>query len=497
VTSTARTYAIDGVDAREVRVEVDVRTGLPSFALVGLPDPAVRESRERVRAALVNSGFEFPQRRITANLAPADLRKAGPGFDLAIAAALLADSGQLRTGALAGVALAGELALDGAIRPIPGVLGMAEAAARSGARAFAVPAQSGAEAALVEGLHVVPLERLAELDLLGTEAEPPRPRPLELDPGAPASELPDLADLRGQAGLVRALEIAAAGGHGLLMVGPPGAGKSMAARRLPSVLPPLDPAEAVEAIRVASACGRPLDTIAAGARPFRAPHHTVSAAGLLGGGTPPRPGEITLAHRGTLFLDELPEFRRDVLEALRQPLEDGRILISRARYSVELPCRFQLVAAANPCPCGRGAESGRCECPEPSIRRYASKLTGALADRIDITLAVRQPAADALAGEPGASSASVRERVICARERQATRLGPGRANAEMSSAETRSLVSLPTPARRMLLAGPLELSARGHERVLRIARTIADLDGAGRISEEHLAEALALRSGGR
>ena len=495
--ATARTFAINGVEAREVRVEADVRTGLPSFALVGLPDAGVRESRERVRAALVNSGFQFPQRRITANLAPADLRKAGPGFDLAIAAAVLTDSGQLDPVALRGVAFAGELALDGAIRPVPGVLAMAEAAAASGARAFVVPAECGGEAALAAGLRVVPIERLGQLASLGHDREPGQPAPLELGSGEPSPRLPDLADLRGQPALARALEVAAAGAHSLLIVGPPGAGKSMAARRLPSILPPLDPAEAVEVLRVASACGRPLDPVVAGLRPFRAPHHTVSTAGLLGGGTPARPGEISLAHRGVLFLDELPEFRRDALEALRQPLEDGRISIARARHSTELPCRFQLVAAANPCPCGRGPASGECECPEPSVRRYASKLTGALADRIDLSLSVGQPARAELTGAPGPASASVRERVVAARRRQAARLGPGRANAEMGSAETRTLVDLDRDARALLASGALRFSGRGHDRLLRVARTLADLEGADEVGVDHLSEAVALRTGSR
>ena len=302
----ARTFSLLGVEAREVRVEADVRAGLPAFALVGLPDAAVRESRERVRAALSNSGFEFPQQRITANLAPADLRKAGPGFDLAIAAAILAATGQLPSAALADVALAGELALDGSIRAVPGALAMAEAARRAGARAIVVAAASAAEAALVDGVAVIPVERLEQLSAVGGEEEPEAPSSAR--PSANGAG-PDLADLRGQPGLRRGLEVAAAGGHSLLISGPPGAGKSMAARRLPSILPPLGPAEAIEAARVASACGRPVEPVIAGRRPFRAPHHTISTAGLIGGGKPPRPGEVTLAHHGVLFIDELPGVR--------------------------------------------------------------------------------------------------------------------------------------------------------------------------------------------
>lgn len=482
-----RTYALLGVEAREVRVEADVRAGLPSFALVGLPDAAVRESRERVRAAIVNSGFEFPQKRITANLAPADLRKAGPGFDLALAAAVLAATGQILGEALADLALAGELALDGSIRPVAGTMAMAEAAARGGARAIVVPAACGPEAALVAGSGVIPIDRLEQLRCLGTDAEPPAPEPLRGE-RAGGHRPPDLADLRGQPGLRRALELAAAGGHSLLITGPPGAGKSMAARRLPSILPPLRPDEAIDAARVASACGRPVDAAIAGRRAFRAPHHTISAAGLIGGGNPPRPGEITLAHRGVLFLDELPEFGRGPLEALRQPLEDGSVRITRARYSVELPARFQLIAAANPCPCGRGSESGECRCDAGSVRAYESRLTGALADRIDISLVVDQPDLLALS-EPGESSASVRERVMAARERQSFR---GLAsNAELPARE----IAIGAEVERLLAeAGTATgLSGRGRDRVVRVARTFADLDEKDAIEVEHVAEAMSMR----
>ncbi len=485
--AAARTFSLIGVEAREVRVEADVRQGLPAFALVGLPDAAVRESRERVRAALANSGFEFPQRRITANLAPADLRKAGPGFDLAIAAAILVATEQLPESVLADVALAGELALDGSIRPVPGSMVMAEAARRSGARAIVVAAACGAEAALVDGVGVIPVERLEQLSLIGGEEEPPPPsgaRPALNGAG------PDLADLRGQPALRRGLEVAAAGGHSLLISGPPGAGKSMAARRLPSILPPLGPAEAIEAARVASACGRPVEPAIAGRRPFRAPHHTISTAGLIGGGTPPRPGEVTLAHHGVLFVDELPEFGRDTLEALRQPLEDGRVRLVRARYSVELPCRFQLVAAANPCPCGRGPRSGSCTCDPAAVRAYEAKLTGALADRIDITLAVEQPDLTSFA-EPGERSATMRDRVLAARERQHARLGDDRANAELPASE----IALSAEVERLLTnaARATGLSGRGRERAIRLARTIADLDHAEAIGADHLAEAISLR----
>ena len=483
----ARTFSLLGVEAREVRVEADVRAGLPAFALVGLPDAAVRESRERVRAALSNSGFEFPQQRITANLAPADLRKAGPGFDLAIAAAILAATGQLPSAALADVALAGELALDGSIRAVPGALAMAEAARRAGARAIVVAAASAAEAALIDGVAVIPVQRLEQLSAVGGEAEPEAPSSAR--PSANGAG-PDLADLRGQPGLRRGLEVAAAGGHSLLISGPPGAGKSMAARRLPSILPPLGPAEAIDAARVASACGRPVEPVLAGRRPFRAPHHTISTAGLIGGGTPPRPGEVTLAHHGVLFIDELPEFSRTTLEALRQPLEDGRVRIARARYAVELPSRFQLVAAANPCPCGRGAHSGDCSCDAVAVRAYEAKLSGALADRIDIILAIEQPDLTSFA-EPGEGSAAVRERVLAARERQRARIGDERANGELAASE----IELGDEVERLLAtAGEAAgLSGRGRERVIRLARTLADLEGAEAIDIGHVGEALTLR----
>jgi magnesium chelatase family protein len=495
VLAAARTFALIGVEAREVQVEVHVGPGLPAFSLVGLPDAAVRESRERVRAALVNSGFKFPQQRITANLAPADLRKAGPGFDLAIAAALLAASDQLDRHRLERIALAGELALDGTIRPVPGALAMAEAAGRRGTEAIAVPGANAPEAMLAEGARVIPLERLAELGSLGTEAEPGPPAEPGWDPNGSRPTGPDLADLRGQPYLRYGLEVAAAGGHSMLVVGPPGAGKSLAARRLPSILPPPSRAEALEVLRIASATGRWPGLDFAARRPFRAPHHTISTAGLVGGGSPPRPGEVTLAHRGVLFLDELGEFSREALEALRQPLEEGRVTIVRARHAVELPCRFMLIAASNPCPCGRGEESGECECQPASVRRYRAKLSGALADRIDIAVSVERPTAEQMSAGPAADSASVRERVLAARERQERRMGGHRCNAEIDLLELRRACRLGRSAKRMLADGhaTLGLSGRGHDRVLRLSRTIADLDGAERVSEDHVAKALTLR----
>jgi len=491
--ASARTFTLDGISARPVRVEVDVHRGLPGFAIVGLPDAAVREARERVRAALVNCGFEFPLRRIVVNLAPASLRKAGPGMDLAIAAALLSASGQLDWEELQGVALAGELALDGSTRPIHGALAIAEAAREEGAEAVVLPAENGAEAALAEGIDVVPLDGLGRLRALAEGVwAPPRPEPMPLL-GDPPAGAPDLADLRGQPHLRYALEVAAAGGHSLLMVGPPGAGKSLAASRLPSILPPLASNEALEVARIASACGRLGDGLAGG-RPFRAPHHTISPAGLIGGGTPPRPGEATRAHRGILFLDELCEFRRDALEALRAPLEAGRVAISRAGGRISLPCRFMLVAAANPCPCGRGEADPDCACAPVAVQRYQGKLSGALADRIDILAAVRQPSAAEIGGAPGEASAEVRERVLAARERQERRLGPGRCNAEMTPAEARECPLRPEAAGLLAeLYARRRLSGRAHDRSLRLARTIADLAGVETVGQEQMAQALQLR----
>jgi magnesium chelatase family protein len=489
--ATAQTFTLDGISARAVRVEIDVHRGLPTFSVVGLPDPAVREARERVRAALVNCGFEFPLRRIVANLAPASLRKAGPGLDLAMAVALLIASEQLELGGDRHTAMVGELALDGTVRPVPGVLAIAEAARARGVETILVPAENGPEAALVEGVEVVGLERLDQVAALAAgDWVPPRPQPMKLRLRAEGG--PDLADLRGQRHLRHALEIAAAGGHSVLMVGPPGAGKSLAASRLPTILPALAQEEALEVARIASACGRLGEGI--GGRPLRAPHHTISAAGLVGGGNPPAPGEATLAHRGVLFLDELCEFRRDTLEALRAPLETGWVSIARAGSWRTLPCRFTLVAAANPCPCGRGETDPECSCAPLAVQRYQARLSGALADRIDLLVAIGQPSAGEIGGPPGESSAAVRARVGMARERQERRLGAGRCNAEMSPGEVRECALAEEAG--ALLADAYSrrrLSGRAHDRVLRLARTIADLAGSEAIEREQMAQALQLR----
>ena len=490
--AVARTFALIGIEAEPVHVELDIASGLPTFAVVGLPDTAVRESRERVRAALVNSSFEFPLRRITANLAPADLPKVGPGFDLAIAAALMSATGKLPSLVLERFALAGELALDGSIRPVPGALAMAERARSWGMRGIAVAPEDAAEAALVDGVDVVSVAHITRLpELAGDEVETVAP---DDDPGE-APELPDLADLRGQPALARALTVAAAGGHSLLMVGPPGSGKTLGARRLPSLLPPLSREESLEVTRIAGACGERVSSPLAARRPFRAPHHTVSAPVLVGGGSPPRPGEITRAHRGILFLDELGEFHRDSLEALRQPLEEGEVTVTRMSGSLRLPCRFALIAASNPCPCGHGFDSGECGCHLKAVERYRAKLSGALADRIDLMLHVQRPSAEALADAPTESSAAAREQVLAARERQCHRFGDARSNAEMTPAELRRDGALDEAAQQLLAAGHerLGLSGRGWDRVVRVAHTLADLADSARVGEDHVAEALALR----
>jgi magnesium chelatase family protein len=487
------TFALDGIDSREITVEVDMRRGLPAFSIVGLPDAGVREARERVRAAMLNSELEFPLQRLTANLAPAHVRKAGASFDLALAVALLATSGQIPRDGLETHALCGELSLSGAVRPVHGTLAIALGARRCGYARLVVPAANAPEAALVEDLEVVGVESLAELvDLLRGRVEP---RPVT--PLAPStrSAAGDLADVRGQDDAKRALEIAAAGGHNLLMVGPPGAGKTMLARRLPSILPPPSFDEAVEITRVHSVAGLGSGRLAS-ERPFRAPHHTISAPGLIGGGGTPRPGEVTLAHRGVLFLDEMAEFSRAALEGLRQPLESGEVEVMRGQTNMRFPAAVMLVGACNECPCGRAQPD--CKCSDVERARYYRRLSGPLIDRIDLICTVESPrradlvdAADAPPGEP---SATIRARVVAARERQTARLAqtPALCNAQMDGPMTRARVPLPAEARALLRAAdsPGDLSGRAHDRVLRLARTIADLDGREHVGTDDVAEAL-------
>jgi magnesium chelatase family protein len=493
----AITFAIDGVQPRQVWLEVDIRTGLPSFTIVGLGDTAVRESRDRIRAAILNSGFRFPDRRITANLAPASLRKAGPGFDAGLALALLAASGQVPAAGLEGCAVFGELSLGGDLRDSPGALAVAEGARRAGCTRLIVPRTRAREAALVEGLQIIAVESLdAAARVLAGEPPPPLPGPAPASTRRPADAQIDLADVRGQEIPLLALQIAAAGGHNLLMEGAPGTGKTMLARRLPGILPPLSRTEAIEVTRIHSVAGRHGDGLIQSC-PFRAPHHSISPAGLAGGGQPPRPGEATLAHRGVLFLDELSEFQRPALDALRQPLEDGGVTIVRGQRSLTFPTRFMLVAATNPCPCGYAGVGERCTCGEADLRRHRRRLSGPLLDRLDLLVDVRRPTERESRGPAHCNSAQARERVAAARERQRARLtGTGaRANAEMDVRTVRSTAGVEPEAEaelgRAYDAGLL--SARGRLRVVRVARTIADLAAAERVRRDDLLLALSLR----
>jgi magnesium chelatase family protein len=484
--------ARSGIRAPEVRVEVHLGGGLPSMNIVGLPEAAVREAKDRVRAAIACAQFEFPQRRITVNLAPADLPKDGGRFDLPIALGILAASGQIPLEALAGTEFVGELALTGELRAVDGVLPAALAAADAGRR-LVVPVGNGPEAALASRVRAVTARTLLHVcaALAGRETLP--------DAAALAAVTvagPDLADVRGQLQARRALEIAAAGSHHLLFLGPPGCGKTLLASRLPGLLPEADEDEALEAAAIASVSGRGLDPSRWRERPFRAPHHTASAVALIGGGAEPRPGEVSLAHHGVLFLDELPEWERRALEVLREPLESGVVTISRAARSATFPARFQLVAAMNPCPCGfAGDASGRCRCPADAIRRYRGRISGPLLDRIDLHVEVaRLPASqlrpDAAPGEP---TATVRERVAAARARQLQRCGL--LNARLGTRELAKSCRLPDPEQALLeqAVDRLQLSARSTTRILRVARTIADLAGAPDIRREHLAEAIGYR----
>ncbi|NUQ81760.1 MAG: YifB family Mg chelatase-like AAA ATPase [Bacteroidetes bacterium] len=501
--SQAFSAATLGVDAFIVEVECNLEGAMPGFVMVGLPDSAVRESRERVAGAIRNSGYNLPPKRITINLAPADIRKEGSAFDLPIALGVLAAFGKFPAESLRDTLIIGELSLEGRLRPVKGSLPIAYAAGSQGFRRLILPAENALEAAVVSGLSVIPVATLQEAVQVLAEPDSVPPYQVDMDELFSQGSVyhDDFSDVKGQENVKRALEVAASGGHNIIMVGPPGSGKTMLARRIPSILPPLSLNEALECTKIHSVAGMlPGRTGLLATRPFRSPHHTVSDVALVGGGHNPRPGEISLSHNGVLFLDELPEFARNVLEVMRQPLEDGRVTISRAALTVDYPARFMLVASMNPCPCGYYTDPAHaCTCQSPQIQKYMSKISGPLMDRIDIHVEVAAVGYRELSSRsPGEPSGMIRSRVIRSREIQTDRFqGSGLyCNAQMKPQDIRKFCRLDESCQQLLKTAMdrLGLSARAYDRILKVSRTIADLDGSDSIRPQHLSEAIQYRS---